>query len=42
VIGQFCQFVDIDGPLFLKQDIEHALQYENGGIASMPTSKLWG
>ena len=42
VIGQFCQFIDIDGPLFLKQDIKHALQYKNGGIASMPTTKLWG
>jgi len=42
VVGQFCQFVDIDGPLFLKQDIENGLDYADGGIASLPTPKLWG
>lgn len=42
VIGQFCQFVDIDGPLFLKQDVEHGLEYAKGGIASLPTPDLWG
>lgn len=42
VVGQFCQFVDIDGPLFLTQDIEHALEYADGGIASIPTPELWG
>jgi L-Ala-D/L-Glu epimerase len=42
VIGQFCEFVDIDGPLFLKQDIEHGLEYIEGGIASIPTKELWG
>lgn len=42
VVGQFCQFVDIDGPLFLKQDIEHGLEYKDGGIASLPTPALWG
>lgn len=42
VIGQFCRFVDIDGPLFLKQDIEHGLHYGDGGMVSMPTSRLWG
>ena len=42
VVGQLCQFVDIDGPLFLEQDIEHALEYADGGIASIPTPELWG
>ena len=42
VVGQFCQFVDIDGPLFLEQDIENALDYADGGIASLPTPALWG
>ncbi len=42
VVGQFCQFVDIDGPLFLKQDVEHGLDYMEGGIASIPTPALWG
>lgn len=42
VIGQFCQFVDIDGPLFVKQDVENALHYGDGGIVSIPTPALWG
>ncbi|HFB65409.1 MAG TPA: dipeptide epimerase [Aeromonadales bacterium] len=42
VIGQFCQFVDIDGPLFLKEDIEHALDYGDGGMVSIPSASLWG
>ncbi|WP_417317778.1 dipeptide epimerase [Emcibacter sp.] len=42
VVGQFCRFVDIDGPYFLKQDIEHGLEYGNGGVVSIPAAKLWG
>jgi len=42
IIGQFCQFVDIDGPLFLKHDIENALDYADGGVVSIPTPALWG
>ncbi|MDG1437408.1 MAG: dipeptide epimerase [Emcibacteraceae bacterium] len=42
VIGQFCSFVDIDGPLFLKQDIDNGLEYVEGGIVSLPTTALWG
>lgn len=42
VIGQFCQFVDIDGPLFLKEDIEYALDYGDGGMVSIPSASLWG
>ncbi len=42
VVGQFCEFIDIDGPLFLKQDIDHGLDYAEGGIASLPTPELWG
>ncbi len=42
VIGQFCRFVDIDGPLFLKQDIKNALDYGDGGVVSIPTPTLWG
>jgi len=41
VIGQFAQFVDLDGPLLLKQDIEYGLEYSNG-IVSVPSSELWG
>ena len=42
VIAQFCKFVDIDGPVFLKQDIEHGLTYGAGGNVSIPEQKLWG
>lgn len=42
VIGQFCQFVDIDGPVFLQSDIEHALEYSEGGMVSIPGRQLWG
>lgn len=42
VIGQFCQFVDIDGPLLLRQDIPHGLVYAAGGLVSLPERCLWG
>jgi L-Ala-D/L-Glu epimerase / N-acetyl-D-glutamate racemase len=42
VIGQFCQFVDIDGPLLLDQDIENALDYGDGGMVGIPEPTLWG
>ncbi len=42
VIGQFCQYIDIDGPLFLQQDIDEALQYGEGGMVSIPSPVLWG
>ncbi len=42
VVGQYCQFIDIDGPLFLQQDIENALHYGDGGIVSVPDPALWG
>ena len=42
VVGQFCQYIDIDGPLFLKQDVEHGLEFQDGGVVSMPEQKLWG
>jgi len=42
VIGQLCQFVDIDGPLFLKTDIDDALIYNDGGVVSLPSQALWG
>ena len=42
VIGQNCQFVDIDGPLLLVEDIENGLDYGDGGIVSVPDSSLWG
>ncbi|GHF28958.1 dipeptide epimerase [Kordiimonas sediminis] len=42
VIAQFCDFVDIDGPILLSQDIDNALTYKEGGIVSIPTPDLWG
>jgi L-alanine-DL-glutamate epimerase-like enolase superfamily enzyme len=42
VIGQFCEFVDIDGPLLLANDVEHGLQYGDAGIVKHPVSGLWG
>lgn len=42
VIGQFCQFVDIDGPLLLKHDVDHGLDYGSGGLVSLPERELWG
>lgn len=42
VIGQFCSFVDIDGPLLLANDIEDGLAYLDGGIVGLPKKELWG
>ncbi|MDP5025815.1 MAG: dipeptide epimerase [Aquiluna sp.] len=42
VIGQFCSFVDIDGPLLLDKDIEHGLQYLDAGVVGLPSEALWG
>jgi L-alanine-DL-glutamate epimerase-like enolase superfamily enzyme len=42
VIGQFCRFVDIDGPLLLKHDIANGLDYGVDGVVSLPERELWG
>jgi L-alanine-DL-glutamate epimerase-like enolase superfamily enzyme len=42
IIGQFCDFVDIDGPLLLAQDIADGLSYLDGGIVEPPAAALWG
>ncbi|WP_439102867.1 dipeptide epimerase [Congregibacter sp.] len=42
VIAQFCQFVDIDGPLLLARDIENGLEYRSGGTVGLPSAALWG
>lgn len=42
VIAQFCQFVDIDGPLLLAHDIENGLEYHAGGTVGLPSTALWG
>ena len=42
VVGQWCEFVDIDGPVLLASDVEHALHYRPGGVVGMPAPALWG
>ena len=42
VIAQLCDFVDIDGPLLLSKDIEHGMNYQQGGWVSPPSADLWG
>ena len=42
VIGQFCRFVDIDGPLLLASDIAEGLTYGEGGWVDPPRPTLWG
>lgn len=42
VVGQWCRFVDIDGPLLMCEDITPGLSYLPGGIVPPPTPHLWG
>ena len=41
VIGQFCQFVDLDGPVLLAEDVRNGLSYDSSGV-SIPRPELWG
>ena len=41
VVAQLCRFVDIDGPLLLKEDVPGGLVYERGW-ASLPETPFWG
>ena len=41
VLAQICDFVDIDGPLLLKNDRLGGFVYERG-IASLPDGPFWG
>jgi L-alanine-DL-glutamate epimerase-like enolase superfamily enzyme len=40
VLGQHCDIVDLDGPIFLKQDREAAVEYRDGSIWCGPA--VWG
>jgi L-Ala-D/L-Glu epimerase len=42
IVGQYSKFVDLDGPLFLKTDVDHGLEYRDGGVVSLPKPSLWG
>ena len=41
VIGQLCDFVDIDGPLLIKNDRPGGLHYDRG-IVTLPERPFWG
>lgn len=41
LVGQLCEFVDLDGPLLQKHDWENALICQDG-LLSAPTAGLWG
>jgi L-alanine-DL-glutamate epimerase-like enolase superfamily enzyme len=41
VLASAADFVDLDGPLLLGSDRDHALSYQNGKIG-VPSRKLWG
>jgi L-alanine-DL-glutamate epimerase-like enolase superfamily enzyme len=40
LVGQLCDFVDMDGAMFLAHDREPSVTYENGDI--VPTMRGWG
>ncbi|MEQ9462730.1 MAG: N-acetyl-D-Glu racemase DgcA [Haliea sp.] len=41
VVAQLCDFVDLDGALFLTRDREHALSYRGGRVSGLAPA-LWG
>lgn len=41
VIGQWAEFVDIDGPVLLAKDVRNGLTYDPSGV-SIPRPELWG
>jgi L-Ala-D/L-Glu epimerase len=41
IVGQFCEFVDLDGPLLLRADVTNGIQYQ-GSLMSVPEAALWG
>ncbi len=40
LLGQLCDFVDLDSPVFLARDREHPARYENGEVFC--SEELWG
>jgi L-alanine-DL-glutamate epimerase-like enolase superfamily enzyme len=40
VLGQLCDFVDLDGPMFLARDRQPAIRYEDGHIVC--PEQVWG
>jgi L-alanine-DL-glutamate epimerase-like enolase superfamily enzyme len=41
LLGQTADLIDLDGPLWLAQDVPHKLRYHDG-IVSPPSRELWG
>jgi hypothetical protein len=41
IVAQWCDFVDLDGPLLQRADWPHALRYDKG-LMSLPAAALWG
>lgn len=41
VVSQLCRFIDLDGPLILKNDRVNGIEYRKG-VMSLPESSLWG
>ena len=41
LLASAAAWVDLDGPLLLARDREHALAYTNGRLG-LPSSQLWG
>jgi L-Ala-D/L-Glu epimerase len=42
MIAQNCEFIDLDGPLLQRDDVEYGLSYDQNGVISPPTPELWG
>tara|TARA_B110001452_G_scaffold250049_1_gene238006 strand:+ start:2463 stop:2720 length:258 start_codon:yes stop_codon:yes gene_type:complete len=40
-IAQLCDFIELDGPLFLAPDRTHPISYKQGVVQGL-TPKLWG
>ncbi len=41
LLGQDADMIDLDGPLWLREDVPHGLSY-SGGQVSPPSRALWG
>lgn len=41
IVGQLCDFVDLDAPLLLIAESSHAIRYD-GGVMHPPEPSLWG
>jgi len=41
LLGPYAKFVDLDGPLLMKQDRDHGLNFTDG-MVSAPVAALWG